>query len=355
VNFDSALFNELFSRFPEPMVFVSVNTVQYYNPAALSSFPSLATSNSIPMELMTVAVLPGDGICTCTVGGHSFSAMAYPMENGRLVVLRPAHKHQKASLPLQLRVQITNLFGAAQLLGEKAVEFGTEEKLPELAILNQGLYRLLRLTQSLELMEELSQDQPLRFRSAPMDLAGLCHRLTNGVSSLVSQSGGKFCYESSIASVLTWGDSELLQIMLLHLISNALKAAGTEGEAGMRLTRIENRCVINIWDRGPGLDVTTMTELFESSDSQDGVLGKGLGLGLQIVRRIAVLHGGTILMEGRKGIGVRVTISLPIVPIQDVPLETPKLQMDVSGGFPLLLVQLSDALSYESFSPLDVY
>lgn len=347
--------SKIFTHFPEPVLFFYEDSMKFANPSALNIFPMLSKSDFVPSELEISTTMPPDGICICTTGNGSFSVVSQLLEGGRLLVLRPALPVPQASLPLQLRLQITNLFGAAQLLGEKSMDLGTDGGLPEISILNQGLYRLLRLTQNLELFEELSQQQPLHFTSAPFDLAGLCHRLSNGIASLANQSGSQFFYESEISSLPTLGDSELLQIMLLNLVSNALKAAGVGGEAGLRLTRVHNSAVITVWDHGPGLDTATLTSLFDSAnDQQDAALGRGLGLGLQIVRRIITLHGGTILMEGRQGLGVRATVSLPILATRDVPLATPNYQVDVSGGFPLLLVQLADALSYEAFSPLDV-
>jgi hypothetical protein len=347
-----SLFRKIFDHFPEPVLYISEQNVEYANLSSKKIFPSLGNGSAVPPEIADAMAIPLGGITSCVVAGELYSVVPYDLENSRLMVLRHVQRYH-TSFPFQLRLQITNLFGAAQLLGEKAIDFGSEGRLPELAILNQGLYRLLRLTENLELTEELSEDNPMRFHSAPMDLAGLCHRMSNGIASLAAQTGSKFVYESDVFSLPTQGDSELLQIMLLNLSSNALKAVGPGGEAGMRLMRLGNSCVITIWDHGPGLDIATLTNAFDSNQQKRG-MGNGMGVGLQIVRRIASLHGGTIFMESKMGIGVRTTISLPIIPTREVSVESPGMQMEAGDGFPLLLVQLSDALSYESFSPSDV-
>jgi signal transduction histidine kinase len=38
---------------------------------------------------------------------------------------------------------------------------------------------------------------------------------------------------------------------------------------------------------------------------------QGLGLGLVIAKRLAELHGGSLLIEGRTGVGTTVIIRLP--------------------------------------------
>lgn len=43
-----------------------------------------------------------------------------------------------------------------------------------------------------------------------------------------------------------------------------------------------------------------------------GLVAVGSGLGLTLVRRIAVAHGGTVSAEPREGGGMRFRLSLPI-------------------------------------------
>ena len=77
---------------------------------------------------------------------------------------------------------------------------------------------------------------------------------------------------------------------------------------------------------------------------------RGLGLGLELVRRGVRLHGGVLLAEPRPEGGLRWVISLPIRrPEGGGLLRTPR--SDYSGGFSPLLVELSDVLPMEVFLP----
>jgi signal transduction histidine kinase len=68
-----------------------------------------------------------------------------------------------------------------------------------------------------------------------------------------------------------------------------------------------------VLDRGPGIpeaERARMLQPFQRIGSAR--TDPGSGLGLAIVDRIARLHGGRVLLEGREGGGLKVTVELPI-------------------------------------------
>ncbi len=103
-------------------------------------------------------------------------------------------------------------------------------------------------------------------------------------------------------------DEDLCKGMLTNLIENAAQAVGTAGSVLCR-TRIEGATsVIEIHDSGPGLSQQAKLTLFEPTISFKKA---GMGLGLSIARKSALLLGGDItLMEGELG-GAAFCIHLP--------------------------------------------
>ncbi|HEY0252642.1 MAG TPA: ATP-binding protein, partial [Kofleriaceae bacterium] len=67
-------------------------------------------------------------------------------------------------------------------------------------------------------------------------------------------------------------------------------------------------------DRGPGVPADSRERIFEpfarATTSTDLAAGKGLGLGLAIVRRIVLGHNGTVICSERPGGGARFTVEL---------------------------------------------
>ena len=258
--------------------------------------------------------------------------------------LEPGRKG--AILLEQMRQHVSNLMAATHLLTPAVRETGEAKYDGYLSIMNQSFYRLLRLMNHLELTQNL-ESGGIPFHPQALDLAGLCRETGEHTAPLAKMAGVEFRWETEPASLITTGDGALLRRLLLGLISNALRAAGEGGEAGLRLSRQKNRAILTVWDNGPGLNPDGENPFY----LPDG----GVGMGLPIVRELARLHGGAVMLESRPERGARAVVSLPIEVPTPGTLRTPtSLKWDGSGGFSPVLVELSGLLPQEAFLPDDL-
>ncbi len=94
-------------------------------------------------------------------------------------------------------------------------------------------------------------------------------------------------------------DPDLIKGVLTNLLENAAEAARPGGVVLARTSRSGERLNIEVHDSGPGLSLQAQSSLFEPSISfKKG----GMGLGLSIARRSAVLCGGDIqALDGELG------------------------------------------------------
>lgn len=93
--------------------------------------------------------------------------------------------------------------------------------------------------------------------------------------------------------------AELNQIWA-NLIDNGLDAVGTGGRVEVRARREGGRVVVEVTDDGPGIPAEIRERIFDPFFSTKDV-GKGVGLGLDIVRRSLERHDGEIEVESRPG------------------------------------------------------
>ena len=107
-------------------------------------------------------------------------------------------------------------------------------------------------------------------------------------------------------------DATLLARALANLIENARKHGG--GLEQLVVTSREGQLAFEALDAGPGIPAGDAARIFEPFHRRaDGKeRGEGsLGLGLALVKRIALAHGGTAYAQNRPEGGARVGLQLP--------------------------------------------
>ncbi len=92
---------------------------------------------------------------------------------------------------------------------------------------------------------------------------------------------------------------ELNQIWV-NLIDNALDAVADAGRVEVTAHRERQRVVVRVIDNGPGIPAEIRGRLFEPFVTTKPV-GKGTGLGLDIVRRLVIHNGGEIELDTAPG------------------------------------------------------
>lgn len=105
-------------------------------------------------------------------------------------------------------------------------------------------------------------------------------------------------------------DRDLVARALENLVRNGFEAMPDGGTLTVRAARCEepSALLIEVSDTGPGMDARTRERAFDDFfTTKPG----GTGLGLPLVKRIAVAHGGDVTLHARHPRGTTVRIRLP--------------------------------------------
>jgi signal transduction histidine kinase len=105
---------------------------------------------------------------------------------------------------------------------------------------------------------------------------------------------------------------ELNQIWA-NLIDNALDAVPDSGRIDVTATRERQHVVVRVIDNGPGIPAEIRERMFEPFFTTKPV-GKGVGLGLDIVRRLISHNDAEIEVDTRPG-RTEFRVSLPLAGI----------------------------------------
>jgi signal transduction histidine kinase len=144
----------------------------------------------------------------------------------------------------------------------------------------------------------------------PVDIRrGLANTLAVLGSKAKSRSVGmSLNVEENLPAVHGFG-GELNQVWS-NLIDNALDAVNEGGQVEITACRERNRVSIRVVDNGPGIPAEVRDRIFDPFFTTKPV-GKGTGLGLDIVRRLVQRHDGEIELESKPG-RTEFRVSLPI-------------------------------------------
>jgi PAS domain S-box-containing protein len=126
-----------------------------------------------------------------------------------------------------------------------------------------------------------------------------------------------FEVELAEGPLVTRGDPNQLQQVLLNLVINARDAMDGNGTIKLRIRAPEGgKIAIEVIDHGVGIAADNHTIIFEPFYSTKG--GQGNGLGLAVVRSIIERHSGEIALDSTPGRGSNFKIYLPFHEDSDV-------------------------------------
>ncbi len=109
-------------------------------------------------------------------------------------------------------------------------------------------------------------------------------------------------------------DPRLLDQVFTNLIANAVKYSGDSRRVEIALDCAPAGAIISVRDFGLGVPADEVPKLFTRFFRASTARGlPGTGIGLNLVKELVALHGGTVTVESRVAAGTSFTVSLPIV------------------------------------------
>jgi two-component system, cell cycle sensor histidine kinase PleC len=111
------------------------------------------------------------------------------------------------------------------------------------------------------------------------------------------------------------GDSKALYQIINNLLGNAIKFTAIGGKAGLRAKRIGEAIHLFFEDNGSGISGEMIDKIgrpFEQSGALIENGFKGSGLGLSIAKSLTELHGGSLRIRSKPGVGTIVMIKIPV-------------------------------------------
>ena len=121
--------------------------------------------------------------------------------------------------------------------------------------------------------------------------------------------------DSAAHSLSVNGSPRLLRRLIRNLLENARRYSTGDISLELSLLQVgmQQRAVIKVNDRGPGVPPDQRDRIFEPFYRLPGASERegGVGLGLALVKSISLRHAGTVRCEARPGGGASFVVELP--------------------------------------------
>lgn len=175
------------------------------------------------------------------------------------------------------------------------------------APLEDEIRAMIRLFDSLLSIAEMDAKAGNTAGLEPIDLSATCARIAE-MYDPVAEEAGRTLTTDITPNLHILGDAGLMSQLLSNLIENGLKYTHTGDAITLSLKPMGNRLALRVSDTGPGLSPDLRDRIFAPfTRGEQSAIAPGYGLGLALVRAIALRHGAKLtLPEVEKGFALEI-------------------------------------------------
>lgn len=177
-------------------------------------------------------------------------------------------------------------------------------------LVDDELTRMNRMVSDLLVLAH--SEQPTFLRPGPVDVDSLAGEIFEKVRKLADRD---FVLQSSAIGTAVLDPQRITQAMVA-LADNACRFTRPGGWIGVGSELSGGWLKFWVSDSGPGVSPENRARIFDrfARGEQIGAHSDGAGLGLSIVRAIAVAHGGDVMLDSVLGRGSTFAVLIPAVP-----------------------------------------
>jgi two-component system OmpR family sensor kinase len=206
-----------------------------------------------------------------------------------------------------IRAGLANIAQAGEMASPTA---GTASALVSVSVQAD---RITRLVGDLRKLADLEKRQ---LESAPVDVTGLLDEVAEALGEIPAARERIIRVTVPRAPwplPLLEGDRDLLFIAVQNLVANAIKFSASGDTVEVRASEDGDAVLIVVADTGFGIPADEIGQVWqELARGRAARSLPGTGIGLALVRVIAMRHGGEVAIRSREGEGTMVSIRLPV-------------------------------------------
>lgn len=210
----------------------------------------------------------------------------------------------------EMRTPLNSILGFTHLLSEANSDATQLEWLNHIQENGQHLLQLIN-----DIIDnELLNQQQVSLNNEPIDIYELVKLVQQGLQpqAIIGQLS-LTCHIAPDCPHFWRGDKRKIKQILINLMGNAIKFTPPQGEVHVSISQVLNGLRISVSDTGSGINTDALSQLFTPYyHNMSSVNQQGIGIGLDITRRLIELMKGEILVNSQPDEGAEFIIILPL-------------------------------------------
>ena len=243
----------------------------------------------------------------------------------------------------ELRTPLYGMIGIAESLRDGIVGELSGDTKHQLSMIIRSGQRLTRLVDEILDFSQLKYDA-LKLKLQPVDIKSIIDIVIAVTTPLAHHKNLTLISDVAENLPSIQADENRLQQILYNLVDNAIKYT-EEGKIIITAYAETAHVIVKVIDTGNGISSEQMETIFEPFQQGDIALSRevgGIGIGLNIAKRLIDLHGGKLKVSSTIGEGTTFTVNLPIgeqkEPIDLIPTNNQKIMHDKENHWEELAV-----------------
>lgn len=260
---------------------------------------------------------------------------ASPMAEGGLALIEDVTERERfetmrrdfvSNISHELRTPVGAISLLAETLGDLLadsagsageVTLGVEDRATVVSLASRLVSEADRMTRAIDDLAELSRvERDADGERSVMALQDIVSAVVERLANAAEQCGIAVGVAAPSEPVLIRADRRQIASAVHNLLDNALKYSDSGTSVNVRIRRLDEAAELSVQDMGVGIpqgDLSRIFERFYRVDRSRTSTSGGIGLGLAIVRHVAINHRGVVTVESMEGEGSMFTLRLPLV------------------------------------------
>lgn len=212
----------------------------------------------------------------------------------------------------ELRTPLASILGFTELMLHR--KYSEERQKDLLQTVHRQGTLLSNLIQELLDLSRIEARQGKDFHIVPTPLADIVRAAVQGIT---NHEHGRAVTMGELPELQVMADASKIEQALTNLLSNAFKYSPQGGEVSLDVHLMdhggEEQVIVNVRDHGIGMTPEQLSRAFERFYRADGSGNiPGTGLGLNLVKEIAEIHGGGVELASQPGVGTTASLRLKL-------------------------------------------